>query len=136
MAMKRQILQICTAVCCLLAFGACHRTENRVEKTAEAFLSVYYGGDFTSAAVLCTPRFAALVERGGEALDQVPEVTAEKMKEALSKTSFQIVSVIVDEDAASARVDYELTVPGLERPVPKALRLEIEGRTARVDGIE
>ena len=136
MTMKRQILRICAAVCCLLAFGACHRTENRVEKTAETFLNVYYGGDYASAAALCTPRLAALVERGGETLDQVPEETAEKMKEALSKTSFQIVSVTVDKDAASARVDYELTVPGLERPVPKSLRLEIEGRTARVDGIE
>ena len=136
MTMKRQILRIFAAVCCLLALGACHRTENRVEKMAESFLNVYYGGDYSSAAALCTPRFAALVERGGEALDQVPEETAVKMKEALSKTSFQIVSVIVDEDAASARVCYELTVPGLERPVPKVLRLEIEGRTARVDGIE
>ena len=58
------------------------------------------------------------------------------MKEALSQTSFRIVSVEVDEDAASARVRYDLFVPDLEYPVQMALTLQLEGRTAQVDRIE
>jgi len=134
--MKRQTIRIFAALCCLLPLCACHRTENRVGKVAESFLNVYYAGDYASAAALCTPRLAALVGRGGESSDRIPEETAAKMKEALSETSFQIVSVTVDEDAAFARVCYELTAPGLGRPVPKTLRLQLEGRTALVDGIE
>ncbi len=134
--MKRQTIRICAAVCCLLSLCACHRTENRIGKVAEMFLNGYYAGDYASAAALCTPRLAALVGRGSEHLDQIPEETAVKMKEALSGTSFQIVSVTIDEDAAFARVCYELMAPGLERPVPKTLRLQLEGRTALVDGIE
>ena len=42
----------------------------------------------------------------------------------------------VDKETGQALVHYELAVPMLEQPVPKQLRLQLEGRTAAVDGIE
>ena len=123
-------------VLCLLALAACQSPESRVRTVAETFLNAYYTADYAAAADCCTPAFAELVARGADETDAVPEETAQKIKEALSGTSFEIISVELDEDAASALVRYELGVPGLESPVPKSLKLQLEGRTALVDGIE
>jgi hypothetical protein len=129
--MKRLII----ALFALLALSACSSTESRVEAVAESFLNVYYAGDYAAAADYCTPDFAEhVVSAGSEA--ELPADLQLKIKEAVSQTSFDIVSVELDEDAASALVRYELHVPDLEKPVPKALRLQLEGRTALVDGIE
>ena len=121
---------------CLLALTACDRTESRVTAVAETFLNAYYTADYARAAESCTPAFAAQVAKGALAQSAVPDEVAEKMKEAVRATSFNIVSVEVDKEAATASVHYELSVPGLERPVPKALHLQLEGRTALVDRIE
>ena len=130
--MKRLFAILLAAV----ALAACHRTEKIVETTAEAFLHAYYTAEYEAAAALCTPQLARWVSMGASSLDQVPEETAQKMKEALSQTSFTIVSVEVDEAAACALVRYELSAPGHEKPVPKSLKLQLEGRTALVDGIQ
>lgn len=131
--MKKLLL---AAALCLLALCACQRTEKRVTSVAETFLNGYYTADYAAAAALCTPEFAAQLSRAADAQADLPAATAQKMKEALSGTSFTIVSVELDEESASARVRYDLSVPGLEKPVPKILKLQIEGRTALVDGIE
>lgn len=131
--MKKTLILL---ACCLLAFGACQRPEKRVQAVAEAFLHAYYTADYAAAAAQCTPRLAALVSQGIEDPSVVPDDLAQKMKEALSETSFQIISVELDEDAASARVRYDLSVPDAGRPVPMTLVLQLEGGTARVDRIE
>ena len=120
----------------VLALGACQSTEKRVQNVAETFLNVYYTPDYAAAAAYCTPELGARLVQLGEELEGVPPQTAQKIKEALARTSFEIVSVELDEDAASALVRYELSAPDLERPVPKALTLQLEGRTALVDGIQ
>ena len=134
--MKKSLRIICMVSALALAAGACSRTESRVQAVAETFLHAYYTGDYAAAAASCTPAYGTLLTRSAEGGDAVSEETRAKIKEALSKTSFTIVSVEVDEAAASALVRYELTVPGLERPVPKSLKLQLEGRTALVDGIQ
>ena len=131
--MKKTLILL---ACCLLALCACQRAEDRVRTVSETFLHAYYTGDYAAAAAQCTPRLAAPVSKGAEDPAPVPEDLAEKMKEALSQTSFQIVSIELDEDAASALVRYELSVPDCEKPVPMTLKLQLEGRTALVDGIE
>ena len=120
----------------VLALGACQSTEKRVQNVAETFLNVYYTPDYAAAAAYCTPELGARLVQLGEELEGVPPQTAQKITEALARTSFEIVSVELDEDAASALVRYELSAPDLERPVPKALTLQLEGRTALVDGIQ
>ena len=120
----------------VLALGACQSPEKRVQNVAETFLNVYYTPDYAAAAAYCTPELGARLVQLGEELEGVPPQTAQKIKEALARTSFEIVSVELDEDAASALVRYELSAPDLERPVPKALTLQLEGRTALVDGIQ
>ena len=123
----------------LLCFGvlaACQRPEKQVESVAEAFLKDYYAADYAAAAAQCTPRFAALVEQGAEDQESLPADLAQKIKEAARQTSFKIVSIELDEDAAFARVSYDVYVPDLEKPVRKVLRLQLEGGTALVDGIE
>ena len=129
--MKRLIITLLA----LLALCACESTENRVEAVAETFLNGYYTCDFAAAAACCTPAFAERVLYAGSDVE-LPADLQQKIKEAVSQTSFDIVSVELDDDAASARVRYELHVPELEKPVPKTLRLQLEGRTALVDGIE
>ena len=119
-----------------LALGACQSPEKRVQNVAETFLNVYYTPDYAAAAAYCTPELGARLVQLGEELEGVPPQTAQKIKEALSRTSFEIVSVEVDEDAASALVHYTLSVPDVEKPVPMTLKLQLEGRTALVDGIE
>ena len=131
--MKKSLILL---ACCLLAFGACQRPEKRVQAVAETFLHAYYTGNYAAAAAQCTPRLAALVSLGAESESTVPDDVAAKIKEALSGTSFEIVSVEMDEAAASARVRYDLTVPDVEGPVPMTLVLQLEGGTARVDRIE
>jgi len=130
--MKRLFLLLLAA----LSLGACQSTESRVESVAETFLNVYYTGDYAAAADFCTPAFAAQVLSAEQDIQALPDEARQKIKEALSRTSFQIVSVDVDEDAASAIVRYELSVPDAEKPVPKALKLQLEGRTALIDGIQ
>lgn len=135
--MKRYLL---IAALAALALTACQRPEKQAAAVAETFLHAYYTGDYAAAAAVCTPRLAEQVLRGADSADEgasalVRERT-QKMKEALSQTSFRIVSVEVDEDAASARVRYDLFVPDLEYPVQMALTLQLEGRTAQVDRIE
>ena len=123
----------------VLALGACQSTESRVEAVAETFLHAYYTGDNAAAAAVCTPAYARQVQYtgiNGTVAEAMPEKLQDKMKEALSRTSFEIVSVEVDEDAASALVHYALSVPDVEKPVPMTLKLQLEGRTALVDGIE
>ena len=123
----------------LLCFGvlaACQRPEKQAESVAESFLKDYYAADYAAAATQCTPRFAALVEQGADDQETLPADLAQKIKEAVDQTSFKIISIELDEDAASARVTYDVYVPGLEKPVRKALRLQLEGGTALVDGIE
>ena len=123
----------------LLCFGvlaACQRPEKQAESVAESFLKDYYAADYAAAATQCTPRFAALVEQGAEDQEALPADLSQKIKEAVEQTSFTIVSIELDDDAASARVSYDVYVPGLEQPVRKALRLQLEGGTALVDGIE
>ena len=129
--MKRLIIILVA----LLALPACESTESRVEAVAETFLNGYYACDFAAAAACCTPTFAERVLYAGSDVE-LPADLQQKIKEAVSQTSFEIVSVELDEDAAFARVRYELHVPELEKPVPKTLRLQLEGRTALVDGIE
>ena len=121
---------------CLLALASCQSAEKRVRHTAEQFLDAYYAGEYREAAGLCTPAYAEKVARIADVQGSVPEAIAEKMNEAVSGTSFNIVSVAVDKEAARAVVQYELAVPMLEAPVPKQLLLQLEGRTAAVDGIE
>ena len=121
---------------CLLAPTACDQTRERVETLSETFLNAYYTADYQRASEVCTPAFAAQVSKGAEMQDNIPAEVLQKMKEAVSRTSFNIVSVDVDKEAGKALVCYELQVPGLEKPVPKRLRLQLEGRTAQVDGIE
>lgn len=139
--MKRILILTVLTVLAAFLLTACQRTEKRVETVAETFLNAYYTADYAAAAALCTPRLAEMLDKaaeagGDEGASALIQERAQKMKEALSQTSFQIVSVEVDEDAASARVHYNLSVPGLEQPVPMSLKLQLEGRTARVDGIE
>ena len=133
--MNKIVTCLLTALC-LLALTACDRTPKRVTEAAEAFLTAYYTADYAKAAESCTPALAAQVAKGAHAQAAVPDEVAEKMKEAVSQTSFNIVSVAVDKEAGKADVHYELTVPGLEKPVPKTLSLQLEGRTALVDRIE
>ena len=133
--MDKLLRLLLPAALCLLAAAACGRVEKRVQYVSETFLHADYTGDYDAAAAFCTPAFAERVRY--VASDAVlPEETLQKIKEALSRTSFQIVSVEVDDDAAFARVRYELSVPDLDKPVPKTLKLQLEGRTAAVDGIE
>ena len=127
---------IFSALLALLFLTACERTEDRVEALSETFLNAYYTADYQRAAEVCTPAFAAQVSKGAEMQERIPAEVMQKMKEAVSQTSFNIVSVDVDKEAGKALVCYELQVPGLEKPVPKRLRLQLEGRTAQVDGIE
>lgn len=133
--MKRIAIPI-LLFCCLLGLTACQSPQKRVRSTAEQFLKAYYSGEYREAAGLCTPAYAKKVARIAEVQGAVPEAIAEKMKEAVSGTSFNIVSVEVDKEAARAVVHYEIAVPMLEAPVPKQLLLQLEGRTAAVDGIE
>ena len=133
--MKHLLKAALAALALLLAAGACQRAETRVQSVAETFLSAYYTGDYAAAATACTPAFAKAVRYSAPDA-ALPEETVQKIKEALSRTSFEIVSVTVDKDAASAVVRYDLSVPGLGKPVPKALSLQLEGRTALVDGIQ
>lgn len=133
--MKKILFRALLALC-FFALPACQSTDKRVRGTAQQFLKAYYSADYAAAATLCTPAFAGRVSKGAEAQARVPEEIAQKMKEAVSQTSFNIVSVEVDKEAARAVVHYELAVPMLERPVPKQLLLQLEGRTAAVDGIE
>ena len=121
---------------CLVALSACHPVEKRVSNTAEAFLEAYYSADYAKAASLCTPAFAGQVAKGAQVMDRVPDEIVQKMKEAVSQTSFNVVSVEVDKEAGKAVVHYELMAPMLERPMPKRLLLQLEGRSAAVDGIE
>ncbi|MCR5709584.1 MAG: hypothetical protein K6G79_03775 [Bacteroidales bacterium] len=127
---------LAAAVICLAALPACNGTEKRVTAVADAFLTDYYTADYAAAATHCTPEFAKVVEKGEEAILRLPEAAVEKMKEAVSMTSFQIVGVAFDKETGSATVRYDLTVPGLSAPVSKTLRLKTERRAAFVDGIE
>ncbi len=133
--MNKIVTCLLTALC-LLALTACNRTPKRVTEAAEAFLTAYYTADYATAAESCTPALAAQVAKGAQAQAAVPEEVAEKMKEAVSQASFKIVSVAVDKEAGRAVVHYDLDVPMVERPVPKQLLLQLEGRAAAVDGIE
>lgn len=119
---------------CLLTVS-CQRAENRVETVAENFLKAYYSTDYARAARLCTPELARLVVKG-EMPQDLPEETVQKIKEAVSQTSFKIASVEVDEDTSCATVCYEIFAPGLDDPVEKTLVLKLEGRSAAVDRIE
>ena len=130
--MKRLV----TVLLAALVLGACQSPETRVQNVAETFLNAYYTADYEAAAACCTPELAERINRMAGELEGVPAQTAQRIKEALAGTSFKIVSVELDEDAASAVVHYELSVPDIERPVPKALTLQLEGRTALVDGIQ
>lgn len=131
----KKIVILALVALCLLPLTACDRTEERVEAVSETFLNAYYTAEYDKAAACCTPALAAQVAKGARAQALVPEL-AEKMKEAVRSTSFKIVSIAVDKDAARATVRYDLLVPGLDKPVPKALQLQLEGRTALVDRIE
>ena len=121
---------------CLAVLSACNGTEKRVMATADAFLTDYYTADYAAAATHCTPEFAAVVSKGEDALARLPEAALEKMKEAVSRTSFQIVGIEIDDESGRAAVRYNLAVPGISAPVSKTLRLKTERRAAFVDGIE
>lgn len=133
--MKR-ILILTVALCCLLGLTACQSPEKRAQVTAEQFLTAFYAGEYGAAADFCTPAYAARLSKVSAVQNAVPDEIAQKMKEAVSETSFKIVSVEVDEEAGTAVVHYALTVPGIEGAVSKQLRLQLEGRAAAVDGIE
>ena len=133
--MKR-ILILTVALCCLLGLTACQSPEKRAQVTAEQFLTAFYAGEYGAAADFCTPAYAARLSKVSAVQSVVPDEIAQKMKEAVSGTSFKIVSVEVDEEAGTAVVHYALTVPGIEGAVSKQLRLQLEGRAAAVDGIE
>ena len=133
--MKR-ILILTVALCCLLGLTACQSPEKRAQVTAEQFLTAFYAGEYGAAADFCTPAYAARLSKVSAVQNAVPDEIAQKMKEAVSETSFKIVSVEVDEEAGTAVVHYALTVPGIEGAVSKQLRLPLEGRAAAVDGIE
>lgn len=133
--MKKKFLLV-SSILVLLTMVSCSSPEKRVCTAAEDFLKAYYSGDCGKAAKLCTPRLAELVSKGAVDSGRVPGETVQKMKEASLQTSFKIISVDLDRETGKAVVHYELTIPGSSLPIPKDLALEIEGRTAAVDGIE
>ena len=135
--MKKYLSLMAGLVALMLSLTACESPESRVRNVAETFLHAYYAGDYGAAADFCTPACAERVRYAGpDILVDLPDEAQAKIKEALSRTSFEIVSVEVDEDAASALVHYALSVPDVEKPVPMTLKLQLEGRTALVDGIQ
>ncbi len=134
--MKKSLYASFCSLALLLLAIACVRPEVHVRDVAQTFLNVYYAGDYGAAADFCTPALAEQMLKAGPEALELPDETRQQIIEALSKTSFEIVSVEVDEDAGSALVLYSLSGPGLEKPVPKTLSLQLEGRTARVDGIQ
>jgi len=134
--MKHLFKAALLALALLPVLGACERPEARVRNVAESFLNVYFAGDYAAAADFCTPELRVWVDRMAEKMETVPEETQQKIKEALGQTSFNIVSVEVDEKAGSAVVHYDVSVPGIEKPVPKKLLLKLEGRTALVNHVE
>ena len=132
----KKIVSVALCALTLLALTACQRPEDRVKAVAEKFLTAYYTADYAAAAELCTPRLAGLVSLGADGQAVLPADLVEKMKEAVSQTSFNIVSVDIDETGSMATVNYLLTVPDLDEPLPKTLILKLEGGTALVDRIE
>lgn len=127
--LKAGLLALC------LFMVSCQRAENRAEAVAENFLKAYYSADYARAARLCTPELARIVAKG-EMPQELPEETAQKIKEALSGTSFKIVSVDAEHESPVVTVWYELSAPGLAGPLRKKLVLQFEGRSAAVDRIE
>ena len=121
---------------CLLALASCHSAERRAGDVAEQVLKAYYSADYAKAATFATPAFSGHLSKGAALQDRLPDEIAQKMKEAVSQTSFKVVSVEVDKEAGKAVVHYELTAPTLDKPMPKRLLLQLEGRAAAVDGIE
>lgn len=136
MKILKKMFPLAAALILVLLAASCNSSEKRVNAAAESFLKAYYSADYEAAAGFCTPEFSRIVNMGAKAQQAVPEETAQKMKEAVAATSFRIVSSQVDKEAASALVRCEVIVPALEKPVPKLLKLKLEGRTALVDGIE
>ena len=135
--MKRfiKILMVCLAAA-VVSVSCGPSREERALAAADEFLTAYYSMDFASAAALCTPSCAALIEQSVSDMASLPEYVLGKMKEASSETSYEIVSVDAESVDGLAVIYYRVSAPGLFKPLEKTLRLKIEGRTALVDAVE
>lgn len=133
--MKR-ILNIALAAVVMLGCVSCNRAPKRAAAAAEGFMKAYISMDYETAASFCTEPMSALLLESTLGMEDVPQAIMDKIKEASSETSFRIVSTVVDEEKTCAAVEVLLKAPGLEKEVPKTLRLVLEGSTALVDAVE
>lgn len=92
--------------------------------------------DYEAAGSFCTGNMASLLTESTREMEEIPQPIMEKMKEASAETSFRIVSVTVNEEGTEAAVELLIKAPGLEKEVPKSIRLIFEGRTALVDAVQ
>lgn len=136
MTMKKVAILTLAAIAVLLCGSCTTSAPKRASVAAEGFLKASFAMDYEEAASFCTPSYADLVRESAQRMENVSQALMQKMKEASSETSFRIVSVKVNDGQTEATVEVLVKAPGLEREVPKTVRLLFEGGAALVDAVE
>ena len=135
--MMKRILYIALAAAVLLGTSSCQMLAvKRATNAVNGYMAAYDAMDYETAASFCTEPMAALLLESAEGMDEIPQVIMEKMKEASNETSFRIASMCVNNERTEAVAEVLVKAPGLEKEVPKTLRLVFEGRTALVYAVE
>lgn len=119
--MKKILFVLCAAA--LL----CSCTDDKAQKTAEGFLTGYLAMDYDTAVTFCDEAMAANLLKATEGWQALDTLLLARMKDAASKTRFEIASVDDETEKGTAHVRYLLYPMGSEHGHEMNMTLKKDG---------
>lgn len=114
----------------------CTSREESARRTAEDFLTSYYGADFSSARDYCTASFAALLDTAVSGFNDLPELIRANMAASAEKTECRITSIDAESFEDRIIVEFEISSEELTGTLKKKLLLAEEDGEFLVDSID
>lgn len=127
--MKKLFAVLCVAI----LFCSC--TDDKAQKTAEAFLTSYLMMDYENAVTYCDSTVAAALRTASDNWQALDTTLLKSVKEAAAGTAYAIQSVDMETEKDKAFVKYLLYPMGTEQGQEMNMTLEKRGGKWLVSGL-
>lgn len=118
--MKR-VTFVVAVLCATLFMTSCDKSGKKAIAVADSFLSSYFKMDYEKAASYCSQEISEMLLEAVEDKDDLPDEILDKMAEASSSTTYEIVGIDDETLEDCVLVQYEVRPANAERPIVKTM---------------